>query len=158
MSVIKSIARLPFKLAKVLARKIQEEDRAFYEKQAAARSEEVVQITKDRIPAHELADLPASEVTLTPNAAAGLDPFWLDVRDPGAWGRERIAGAEHMRAVDLMIRLAELPSDTPLVCYSDDGELGLTAVLFLRRRGFHQAWNLKGGIKAWKSAGHPTES
>lgn len=155
--MLKSIARLPFRLAKVIARKIQEEDAAFYEKHKA-QYESRGKVAKERIPEHELADLPPEEVSMHPLKAHDLQPFWVDVRDASAWGAERIHGAEHMRAVDLMIRLAELPSDEPLVCYCDDGSEALTATLFLRRRGFHQAWALSGGLKAWKKSGLSTES
>ncbi len=155
--MLKSIARLPFRLAKVIARKIQEEDAEFYEKHKA-QYESRGKVARERIPEHELADLPPEEVMIHPLRARDLKPFWVDVRDASSWGDERIAGAEHMRAVDLMIRLAELPSDEPLVCYCDDGSEALTATLFLRRRGFHQAWALNGGLKAWKKSGAPTES
>ena len=91
--MLKSIARLPFRLAKVIARKIQEEDAEFYEKHKAQYESR-----------------------------------------------------------------GKADSDEPLVCYCDDGSEALIATLFLRRRGFHQAWSLNGGLKAWKKSGAPTES
>ena len=82
--MLKSIARLPFRLAKVIARKIQEEDAEFYEKHKA-QYESRGKVARERIPEHELADLPPEEVMIHPLRARDLKPFWVDVRDASSW-------------------------------------------------------------------------
>jgi rhodanese-related sulfurtransferase len=151
------LAMLPINLAKRVARRIQAADAEYYAGQTPAADTNAASV-KRTIPAHELADLPAETVQKSPADLLDQAPFWLDVRGPSEWGDERIAGAEHMRQIDLMIRLAELPPNELLVAYCNDGADALVAALFLRRRGFEHAYALTGGIEAWKQAGGPVES
>lgn len=87
-------------------------------------------------------------------------PFLLDVRDPEE------ASAANLDLGGTLIPLAELPSrvdelveymnDEMLVVHCQMGGRAEQAVQFLRRNGFHNVVNLKGGMLAWMAENGPT--
>lgn len=74
--------------------------------------------------------------------------FLLDVRQPEEYATARIAGAVLIPLSELPERLAELPSDRPLVVMCHHGMRSAHAVRHLREAG-RDAVNLTGGIDAW---------
>lgn len=80
----------------------------------------------------------------------------VDVREGFEHARSRIPGALHIPLGDVEKRLAELPTDKPVVVHCALGARSAKAADLMRERGI-DAHNLGGGIRAWKSADLPVE-
>ncbi|MGE5764606.1 MAG: rhodanese-like domain-containing protein [Mycobacterium leprae] len=78
----------------------------------------------------------------------------LDVRDAWEWQAGRAPGARHIPLAALPGRLAELPTDRPVVVICRSGNRSAAAAALLARTG-RTAVNLAGGMRAWAAAGHP---
>ena len=69
-----------------------------------------------------------------------------------------IAGTDRFVPFDqVATKLAELPADrnAKLVLYCRSGSMSATAARVLVKLGYTDAWNLDGGMIAWKQAGYP---
>jgi len=64
-----------------------------------------------------------------------------------------IAGALHIPSQDLPRRMDELDKGSELFVYCAAGVRSLDAVMFLREKGFEQAWSLGGGLPHWEQDG-----
>lgn len=64
-----------------------------------------------------------------------------------------IAGALHIPSQDLPRRMDELDKASELFVYCAAGVRSLDAVVFLREKGFEQAWSLGGGLPHWEQDG-----
>jgi rhodanese-related sulfurtransferase len=78
----------------------------------------------------------------------------LDVREDDEWAAGHIDGAQHIPLGALGDRLAELPTDRPIVAVCRSGSRSAAAVRGLRQLGY-AAENLDGGATAWSRAGLP---
>lgn len=87
------------------------------------------------------------------------DAVVIDVRDVGEYEAGHIAGARHVPERQLAERLKELEKfrDKPLIVTCRSGARSGVAVQVLRRNGFGEAVNLRGGIDAWQQAGMPLQ-
>ena len=56
----------------------------------------------------------------------------------------------HLPLHELESRYAEIPKDKMIIVYCRSGHRSLYACSFLRRQGYEQVFNLKGGILAWR--------
>jgi rhodanese-related sulfurtransferase len=85
------------------------------------------------------------------------DAVVIDVRDVGEYEAGHIAGARHVPERQLAERLKELEKfrDQPMIVTCRSGTRSGVAVQVLRRNGFNEAVNLRGGIGAWEQAGMP---
>ena len=87
-------------------------------------------------------------------------PQILDVRTRREWRKSRIPNAEHLTFVSLKKQVAGLGLDptrpTVAVCLS--AHRSIPAVRLLKRHGFSDVCQLKGGMKAWWAAGLPAEA
>ena len=107
----------------------------------------------------ESADVP--EITATELKARmdrGEVPALLDVREHF---ERRIAdlpdhGQTRIPTSEVLQRLDELDRDRPLVIYCRSGSRSAWATRLLHERGFGNAFNLKGGILAWREEVDPT--
>lgn len=81
----------------------------------------------------------------------------VDVREAAELGNGRIEGARHIPAGELEKRMQELEKykSRPVILVCETGARSGRALAGLRKAGFAQAFNLAGGIKAWKDAGQP---
>ncbi len=103
------------------------------------RDSEIDSVTLPQISAPELAEW-----------LAGDDPpFLLDVREP--WEAEicAIGGSVNVPMGQVPGRLAQLPTDRPIVVICHHGMRSLQITSFLRSRGFDRAQNLAGGVDSW---------
>ena len=106
-------------------------------------------------------EIDPTEITVQQLKAAadsGKEFFLVDVRTEP----EYIAG--HVPFADALIDYRELPSmmdylpkDTTATIYCFCRRSGI-ATDFLRKHGYVNAFNVKGGILAWNSAGFPTDT
>ena len=73
----------------------------------------------------------------------------LDVREADELAICRLEGSLHIPMSEIPARIAELPTDHPLVVICHHGARSQIVVDFLRNAGFGNAVNLDGGIEAW---------
>ena len=79
---------------------------------------------------------------------AGENLFLLDVRDEFEFETSNIGG-HLIPLAELPRRLNELDVNQKIVAVCKMGPRGAKAVQVLHKAGFHQVWNLTGGIHAW---------
>lgn len=84
--------------------------------------------------------------------AAPRPPLVIDVRTAREWNDAHIDGALNIPLSQLSERLAELPSDCPLIVHCTSGYRSAIASSLLRREGLLQVANMVGGLAAWDSA------
>jgi rhodanese-related sulfurtransferase len=85
------------------------------------------------------------------------DACVLDVREPYEWAAGHIAGALHIPLASLPQRLAEVPTDRPVIVACRSGGRSSQAVAYLTTTG-RDALNLDGGTQAWAATGRDMRS
>lgn len=87
------------------------------------------------------------------------DAVVLDVRDPGEYSSVHILNARNIPLKDLDARTKELEKlrQKPVIVACDTGSRSGAALSALKRQGFANVYNLRGGLGAWQQAGLPTE-
>ena len=80
----------------------------------------------------------------------------VDVRESYEWDAGRIAGARHIELERLGSQADELPKDRPVIFQCRVGRRSALATEAFRAVGF-DAYNMRGGIKAWADEGLPLE-
>jgi hydroxyacylglutathione hydrolase len=83
------------------------------------------------------------------------DLFVLDVREKEEYAEGHIPGAVNIYVGELEKRLAEVPSDRPVVSVCSMGNRSGLGASILARDGFTGVYNLIGGMTAWKEKGYP---
>lgn len=81
----------------------------------------------------------------------------VDVREPGEWRTVRASGARHIPLDQLARRAEELPKERPVYLICASGNRSMVAAELLRRAGFTQPLNVRGGTGAWIRSGLPVE-
>jgi rhodanese-related sulfurtransferase len=83
----------------------------------------------------------------------------LDVREPGEYESGHVLNSKLIPLGKLKDRIGELEkyTDRSIVVLCRSGNRSGTACFILGKHGFSQAYNLAGGIQAWKSANLPVE-
>jgi len=153
--MIGKLAKLPLRLAKAVGKRIQDQEMKQRAEERARQGPDRPEERKERIPEHEL---DPEQKDWWVEVAEVIDGAWfLDVRLEKEFREGHLPGAEHMREIDVMIRLAELPPDVRIVAYDEDGASAMRVARFLRRRGFDEVVALRGGISAWEEAGGQIE-
>lgn len=79
----------------------------------------------------------------------------LDVRADAEYADGHIHGAQHIHAGYLANRLAEIPSDKPVVVHCAGGDRSSIAVSLMMQKGMRNLYNMPGGFNAWRDAGLP---
>jgi len=85
------------------------------------------------------------------------DVVILDVREPYEYEAGHIPGVVLIPLGELPNRLAEVPTDKPVVVTCRSGNRSGQAVNFLRQQGYTNVHNMSGGFIAWERAGYPIE-
>jgi glyoxylase-like metal-dependent hydrolase (beta-lactamase superfamily II)/rhodanese-related sulfurtransferase len=82
----------------------------------------------------------------------------LDVRAPVEFAGElgHIQGAQLIPLDDLRARVAEVPTDKPVVCVCQTGRRAAMATVILAKAGVARAANLAGGMVRWRDLGLPS--
>ena len=68
-------------------------------------------------------------------------------------GARRMDGEQILKAGDTLKKYKQ----KPLIVYDESGSLGTAAARQLKAQGFEQAFNLRGGLAAWRSDNLPLE-
>jgi len=87
-------------------------------------------------------------------AASQQRHLLLDVRLPDEFSQEHLPGAINIPVQVLPDRLAEVPSDRPVVFYCRSGNRTKKAAEILMQAGYQTLYDL-GGIIQWKEQGLP---
>ncbi len=85
------------------------------------------------------------------------DAAVLDVRDLGEYEQRHIPNARHIPLSELPKRGGELGKykARPLIVYCASGMRSASAISALRKEGFENLFNLRGGLQEWEKAGLP---
>ena len=89
--------------------------------------------------------------------AEGVGAVLLDVRTRGEFSKGHIPGAVNIPVDELRSRLAEVPSDKPVIIYCAVGQRGYLATRILMAHGFRDVRNLSGGYKTYSTAVAPVK-
>ena len=82
-------------------------------------------------------------------------PLLVDVREGVEFATVRAPGAVLLPISSFAARVAELPTDRPLMLVCHLGARSAAATGFLLRSGRSDVVNVAGGMDAWESAGLP---
>ncbi len=82
-------------------------------------------------------------------------PLLLDVREPNEFSDVRAPGAALVPTSQFMARLAELPTDRPILVICHSGGRSAAVTSYLMRTGRTDVVNVAGGMAAWERAGLP---
>ena len=87
------------------------------------------------------------------------DAVVVDVREDNEWVTGHIPHARHIPLGQLASRLKELEKfkAKPIVVGCRSGHRSANACSVLKKNGFNEVYNLKGGIIAWEQANMPVE-
>ena len=80
----------------------------------------------------------------------------VDVREPSEWAVVALPGAKLIRMREIPARLADLPTDQPLLLLCHHGSRSRAVTDYLRGQGRDNAINVAGGIDAWAREVDPT--
>jgi len=81
----------------------------------------------------------------------------IDLRPPDDFANGHVAGAKQMTGEQILKASETLKKqkEKVVVVYDDSGSLGAAAVRQLVAQGFTKAFNLRGGIAAWRAENLP---
>lgn len=87
------------------------------------------------------------------------NPLLLDVREPNEYNSGRLPDALHIPLSQLQGRSEELRkfASRPVIVYCERGMRSSAAAAALAKLGFERVVELRGGLRAWKDAGLPTQ-
>jgi hydroxyacylglutathione hydrolase len=85
------------------------------------------------------------------------DGGMLDVRGAGEWQAGHMPDVANIPLGYLRDHIDELPAGRPLVLHCETGSRSGIAASLLAQHGIRDVVNLRGGIKAWETEGHPVE-
>ena len=96
----------------------------------------------------------AGEATLLINRQ---DALVLDVRDNAEYAKLHILNARNIPLGQLDGRAGELAKfkDKPVIVHCENGVTAGPALAVLKKHGFNNVFNLRGGFAAWRQAGLP---
>ena len=83
--------------------------------------------------------------------------YLLDVRTPEEWDEYHIPGTTLIPLDELPQRVSEVPQGEEVVVVCRSGNRSQEGRNILKDAGFTQVTSMDGGVKAWRSAGYPTE-
>jgi rhodanese-related sulfurtransferase len=95
---------------------------------------------------------------LAEQLAESVGPFVLDVRAEKEWQAGHIAGSHNIPLTHLRERLAEVPSDRPVIVHCEGGYRSAIATSLLTEAGRKNVSDLVGGIKAWAASRLPIQT
>ncbi|SET61718.1 Rhodanese-related sulfurtransferase [Salinibacillus kushneri] len=73
----------------------------------------------------------------------------IDVREPNEFDKGHILGARNIPLSQLKQRLVEIREDKPVYLYCQSSSRSIRAANILRKKGYQDISQLKGGFKKW---------
>jgi rhodanese-related sulfurtransferase len=109
---------------------------------------------------YELRARSENSAAVSPQEAVRLmnqGAFVIDLRPAEAFAGGHVAGARQMSGEQILKAGDTLKKqkEKVVVVYDDNGSLGASAVRQLAAQGFTKAFNLRGGITAWRAENLP---
>src|SRR5205814_9915879 len=89
------------------------------------------------------------------NVAASVRPLLLDVRTDAEWHAGHVDQAQHIFLGHLSQRIAEIPTDKPILIMCGSGYRSSIAGSILLRNGIERVTSIAGGMDAWLAANLP---
>ncbi len=113
----------------------------------------VVAAFEMRIRGQSVAAIPPQDVIRLMNQGALL----IDLRPPESFTAGHVAGARQMSGEQILKAAETLKKhkEKVIVVYDDSGSLSASARRQLSAQGFTKAFNLRGGLAAWRSENLP---
>ncbi|MDF1513848.1 MAG: rhodanese-like domain-containing protein [Anaerolineae bacterium] len=116
-------------------------------------------------PAIEVSELVAGTLDLSPNVSVDEvaqalqrnDVVIIDVREDYEYHTGHIPGAELLPLGQIPDRVADIPTDVPVILVCRSGNRSGQAFDYLSQQGFDNVHNMLGGMIAWTEAGYATE-
>ena len=81
----------------------------------------------------------------------------VDLRNEVEWREGHLPGARHIPLGYLPDRLAEIPTDVPVVLHCQSGSRSAMGLSLLQARGWRNLVNLPAGFTGWEKAGLPVQ-
>jgi hydroxyacylglutathione hydrolase len=107
---------------------------------------------------HLIGDIPrATALAISQQLTSPTPPLILDVRSEKEWRSGHIPGSTNIPLTHLAEKIAQLPTDRPLVVHCEGGYRSAIAASILARAGLSHLTDLIGGIKAWAASSLPTD-
>lgn len=87
------------------------------------------------------------------------DALILDTRSMKEYSEGHIVNAENvpLNALNNQLKKLEKHKQRPIIAVCRSGSRSASACSTLRKAGFEQVYNLRGGMLAWESAGQPVK-
>lgn len=112
---------------------------------------------------NEARQLKSGSSSLDPSAATQLfnrqEAVFVDLRGEAEFRKAHLPGAQSLPASALAERATKLDrfKNKPVIVYCANGMQSGRAAAELRKLGFAQVYQLRGGLASWQSAGYPLE-
>ncbi|MEO0457061.1 MAG: rhodanese-like domain-containing protein [Cyanobacteria bacterium P01_A01_bin.114] len=82
----------------------------------------------------------------------------IDIRDRTSFNSQRITGAISMPVMELVERARQaIPTQRDIYVYGTTDDEAASAVTLLKRAGYRNVAQLRGGVAAWRAVGFPVE-
>jgi len=83
----------------------------------------------------------------------------IDVRSDADWKMSHARDAKHLERGEIELEIEEtIPDlDQPIICYCGGGSRSALVTESLQKMGYRNVRSMKGGFRAWKAAGLPTD-
>lgn len=75
---------------------------------------------------------------------------FIDVRTPGEYSQRKINGFKNIPLNELSDKITSLNKDKPVVVICQSGMRSSNAAKLLKKQGFKEIINVKGGMSAWR--------
>lgn len=111
---------------------------------------------KTRIPLQDQSSHEISVKELKQRRDKDPSLYVLDVREENEWNIARINGAHLKPLSTLENDFEDIPKDKEIYCLCKVGSRSAKAIQFLKSRGYHKLFLIKGGIQAWSKEIDPT--
>lgn len=73
---------------------------------------------------------------------SGEDIYFIDIRNPGDYGRGHFPGAVNIPFNKLSVKLGQIPTDKKVVVYCDAGNIAASGASYLRSKGYSNVYAL----------------
>ncbi|WP_078413741.1 rhodanese-like domain-containing protein [Priestia abyssalis] len=73
----------------------------------------------------------------------------IDIREPNEYEGGHILGARNIPLTQFRMRMGEMRKDQPVYLYDQNGVRTGRAAQILRKNGYQELYQLKGGFKQW---------